>query len=172
MNSSLFRTDALHTLYSDHHGWLLQWLNRRLGNLGDAADLAHDTFIRVMTGQRQPTPEQSRAFLTQVAKGLVVDLHRRRLLEHAYYESLQALPEACVPSHETQMMLLQTLVAIDRALDALPPRVRETFCLSQFDGLKYSEIAARLGISLGAVRKYMFQALQACHAALDEVPAA
>jgi RNA polymerase sigma-70 factor (ECF subfamily) len=53
-------------------------------------------------------------------------------------------------------------------LDSLAPRVRETFLLSQFDGLTYSEIATRLGISVAAVRKYMFRAMEACFAALAD----
>lgn len=35
-------------LYSDHHGWLVGWLRRRLGNPCDAADLDQDTFVRVL----------------------------------------------------------------------------------------------------------------------------
>jgi DNA-directed RNA polymerase specialized sigma24 family protein len=31
-------------LYTDHHGWLYGWLRRKLGNVCDVADLAHDTF--------------------------------------------------------------------------------------------------------------------------------
>lgn len=38
----------IEVLYSDHHGWLQDWLRRRLGNAFDAADLAHDTFLRVL----------------------------------------------------------------------------------------------------------------------------
>jgi RNA polymerase sigma-70 factor (ECF subfamily) len=59
------------------------------------------------------------------------------------------------------------LIGIDTALDGLPARVRETFLLSQFDGLTYSDIAARLEISVGAVRKYMLKAAQACFAVFD-----
>ena len=36
------------TLYSTHHGWLHNWLRAKLGNSFDAADLAQDTFIRVL----------------------------------------------------------------------------------------------------------------------------
>ena len=39
------------TLYSEHHGWLQGWLQRKLGNRCDAADLAHDTFLRLLTRQ-------------------------------------------------------------------------------------------------------------------------
>ncbi|WP_276204144.1 sigma factor, partial [Delftia tsuruhatensis] len=36
------------TLYSDHHGWLLGWLRKRLGNAFDAADLTQDTYVRLL----------------------------------------------------------------------------------------------------------------------------
>lgn len=53
-------------------------------------------------------------------------------------------------------------------LDRLAPAVRETFLLSQFDGLTYRAIAARLGISVATVRKYMLKALLACSEALHD----
>jgi len=149
-------------LYADHHGWLRGWLHKRLGNASDAADLTHDTYVRLLVSERFPTSAQSRAWLTQIARGLVIDLHRRRRLELAWQETLASLPSPETPPLEQQAIILETLVAIDTALDALPARVRETFLLSQFDGLTYREIAARLGISVAAVRKYMLKAASAC----------
>ncbi|MCW5618761.1 MAG: hypothetical protein KIS65_06080 [Nitrosomonas sp.] len=37
----------IHVLYTDHHSWLYSWLRRKLGNACDAADLAHDTLLRL-----------------------------------------------------------------------------------------------------------------------------
>ncbi len=37
------QTHAVHTLYSDHQGWLHTWLWRKIGNRWDAADLVHDS---------------------------------------------------------------------------------------------------------------------------------
>ena len=42
------------TLYSDHHGWLKNWLGRRLGDAMDAEDLTQDTFIRVIRSSQDP----------------------------------------------------------------------------------------------------------------------
>ncbi|MEG1054434.1 MAG: sigma factor, partial [Janthinobacterium sp.] len=44
----------LHALYSSHHGWLQGWLRHKLGNAGEAADLAQDTFISVLTADAAP----------------------------------------------------------------------------------------------------------------------
>lgn len=156
----------LQTLYGENHGWLQDWLRRRLGNAFDAADLAQDTFVRILVSGRVPDTAQSRAHLTQIAKGLVIDLHRRRVLEAAYLKALAVLPENLAPSPEERALALEALLLLDAALGSLPAKVRETFMLSQLDGLTYSEIAARLDISVGAVRKYMLRAALACHVAL------
>ncbi|WP_419690096.1 sigma factor [Burkholderia theae] len=38
----------VHVRYRDHQGWLQSWLRRRLGDAADAADLVHDTFLRLI----------------------------------------------------------------------------------------------------------------------------
>jgi len=156
-------SDLITDLYSQNHGWLLGWLRGKLGNAFDAADVAQDTYVRVMVTGRVPEQvEQSRAYLVRIAKHLVVDLYRRRRLEQAYMDALMLLPPAHMPSLEERTIVLETLCQLDAALDRLPLRVREAFLLSQFDGLTYSAIAEQMGVSVGSVRKYMLQAAQAC----------
>ncbi len=161
-------TVRIHALYSDHHGWLHGWLRRRLGCGHDAADLAHDTFVRVLVSGRTPAPEQSRAHLTQIAKGLVVDLHRRRCLEAAYLDALSHLPASLAPSAEQRALLIEELLRVDAVLAALPAKVREVFLQSQVDGMTYSAIAEAMGISFATVRKCMLRAAQALHQALGD----
>lgn len=160
--------DPLHLMYCGHHGWLVQWLQRKLGNHGDADDLAQDTYMRLATARSMPAPDQARPYLVQIAKRLMIDLYRRRKLEAAYLDALAALPEQFSPSHEETMIVLQTLGALDQALGALPDKVRETFFLSQFDGHTYSEIALRLGIAVATVRKHMLTASKACFLVMQQ----
>jgi len=164
MASALAQTPE--ALYRDHGDWLFRWLRKRLGCEHDAADLTHDTYIRLIVSGRLPDAEASRRFLVRVAQGLAIDLHRRRVLERAYLETLAALPEPQMPSEEHRNVVLETLVEIDRALDGLPERARETFLLARFEGLTQAAIAARLGVSVAAVRKYMLKAAAATLAAV------
>ena len=155
-------------LYQDHASWLFGWLRRRLQvNQDDAADLVQDTYIRLMDGGRHPPPGEGRAFLTQIARGLVIDLHRRRRLEMAYLDALAVSSQAEMPSAEHQTLVLDILTRIDETLDGLPDKISRTFLLSRFEGLTYHQIAERMGVSHGAVRKYMLKATQACLLALD-----
>lgn len=150
-------------LYTEHHSWLRAWLVRRLGNEFDAADLAHDTYVRVL---RRSEPSVSirepRAYLTTIANGLVVSHFRRQSLEIAYLEALAVLPEPLAMSAEQQTIILQTLHEVDNMLNALKPRVRQAFLLAQVDGLKQQEIACALNVTVPTVKKYMQQAWLAC----------
>lgn len=153
----------IEALYINHHPWLLSWLRRRLGNAGDAADLAHDTFVRLMTSSRDAAAmEEPRAFLTHVAKGLVIDLWRRRELERAYLEVLAQLPPAHAPSAETQMLVIEALLQIDRLLAALAPATREVFLLAQLDGLTLQQISERMAMPVITVRRHVHKALVSC----------
>lgn len=155
------------TMYCDHHGWLQRWLGFKLGNASDAADLAHDTFLRLLGRSDLHTVREPRALLTTVAKGLLVNRYQRQALERAYLEALAALPEPLAICPAQRLLILETLHEIDAMLDALPARVRQAFLLAQLDGLAYADIAARLGVSLITVKRYMKQAFLQCLLTMD-----
>lgn len=151
-------------LYTAHHGWLQGWLRRKMGGSPDVADIAQDTFMRVLARQQLPALDEPRSYLSTIARGLVIDHWRRRELEQAWLETLAAWPEPAVPSPETRLLFLEALVEIDRMLDVLKPAVRSAFLLAQLDGLTCAEIAQRLGVSLATAERYVAKALRTCYA--------
>ncbi|MCS8149512.1 sigma-70 family RNA polymerase sigma factor [Pseudomonas aeruginosa] len=162
-SADLAHAAALHTLYSDHHHWLTGWLRRRLGCPQNAADLAQDTFVKVLVSRQAARIDEPRAFLTTIARRVLCNHYRRQDVERAYLEALASLPEREVPSEETRAIVLETLVELDRLLDGLPPLAKETFLLAQLDGLGYAEIATQMGISLSSAKRYMLKAAQRCY---------
>ena len=154
------------TLYGEHHSWLLQMLRRKLGNLENAADLAQDTFARILSADETGPLREPRAYLTTVAGRIAAQYFRRLALERAYLEAIAHLPEATSPSPEARLLVLEALAAVSRVLDGLKPRTREVFLLSQLDGLPYAEIAQRLGLSIHVVQKDMVKAYAHCYDAV------
>lgn len=150
-------------LYRAHNGWLQRWLRRRLGDQENAADIAQDTFVRLLISGRLPSLGDGRSHLVQIARHLVIDQWRRRRVEQVYLESIAGLPEPESPSPETRALVIETLLQIDAMLAAMPARVREAFLLSQFEGLSYADIAERLQVSVSSVQKYMLKAIAACY---------
>lgn len=160
------RPQTVATLYAEHHGWLQTWLSRKLGDSFDAADLAQDTFLRVLRRGLNGAIQSPRAYLTVIAGGLVNDHWRRRALEKAWLEVLASQPERVEPSLEERALILETLEQIARLLDGLAAPVREVFLLSQLDGLTYPQIAAQVGMSVNRVQKAMTLAVTHCYKAL------
>ena len=159
-------SNPVEVLYNDHHHWLTGWLRRKLGCPQNAADLAQDTFMRLLTARETPAPGEPRAFLTVVAKRVLFNHYRRQDLERAYLQALADLPEQVAPSEEERAIILQTLMELDQLLDGLPSPVKRAFLLAQVDGLGYAEIGAQLGISIATVKRHLSKAALRCYFAL------
>ena len=121
-------------LYQSHHAWLSGWLRSRVGCHEHAADLAQDTFVRLLRA-RQASP-----------------LKEPRLL-----------PEAEVPSEEHRLVILDTLERLDRALHTLKPRTRQAFLLAQIDGLSITQIALQLDVARVTIERDLAKALGVCY---------
>ncbi|SLM61799.1 MULTISPECIES: sigma-70 family RNA polymerase sigma factor [Dickeya] len=150
-------------LYQQHHGWLQGLLRHRLGNLCDAADLAHDIFVQLLTRPRDfDSHAGARAYLSVMAQGMCIDLWRRRTLEQAWLASLSASDVQVSVSAEQHTIILETLYQVDAMLRQLPEKVRTAFILSQIEGQTYAQIAITLSVSERMVKKYMAQAMLHC----------
>ncbi|MCY1407227.1 putative RNA polymerase sigma factor FecI [compost metagenome] len=162
----------VHFYYRDHHGLVRNWLYKMLGNASDAADLAHDVFLRLLVRKREfESDSHVRAYLLAVSRNACIDFRRRRQVEQAWLDVLANRPEAYAPSEEQRAMILEALEQVHAMLESLPEKVAEAFLLSQVQGLGYREIAQRMGLSERTIGKYMAQAMYQClllEAELDE----
>ncbi|ACO78456.1 RNA polymerase sigma factor, ECF subfamily [Azotobacter vinelandii CA] len=165
--SPALRLQVLHRLFGEHHGWLFGRLRARLGCAHDAADIASETFTQVVALDDPGAIREPRALLTTIAKRLIYASWRRRDLERAYLEVLAQQPEAVQPSPEETVLALEALAAIDQLLDGLSPKARAAFLYSQLEGLNYTEIASRLGVSVTRVHQYVVKGLTTCYLALE-----
>lgn len=155
-------TAAVQHIYEQHHSWLHGWLKGKLHNACDAADVAHDTFVRILGGRHAGQILEPRDYLATIARGLVIDRYRRAAIEQAYKQSLAERPEATAISEEDKAIIIETLMAVDKALADLGRRTRHIFMLSQVEGLTYQQIAEQLKVSLTTVKKHMIRALTEC----------
>ncbi|MFV9656429.1 sigma-70 family RNA polymerase sigma factor [Pseudomonas sp. NY15366] len=161
---------AIHELYSDHHGWLFAWLRRKLGCSHNAADLAQDTFARILSSREMlGTIREPRAFLTTTARRLVIDQSRRKQIEEAYLRELKLTAES-LSGYQSPEQILTTLEALEQiafVLEELSAKQRQAFLLYFLDGQRQVDIAVQMGISERMVRKHLLQALLQCSNALE-----
>lgn len=152
----------LAVLYRQENGWLQSWLRRRLKCSQSAADLAQDTFMRLLQKPEPMEIHAPRHFLAKVAQSVLSNHYRRQSLERAYLEALAAMPERVAPCLEIQAILLETLIELDALLEQLEYPVRAAFLWSQLEGLSHGEIAERLDVSITTVKRYIIKAGALC----------
>lgn len=130
-----------------------------------ALDILHDALVRFALAKNPDKLQQPHAFLQAIVSNQLVDEFRyhRRLVQlesaedlHDHTELSPLLDQAFyTPSAEHLADIKQRLHAIQILIDSLPTRCREVFWLYRVEGLKQSQIAEHLNISLKMVERHV-----------------
>jgi RNA polymerase sigma factor (sigma-70 family) len=159
-------TISVEALYASHSIWLRDWLRRRIRCSDRAADLAQDTFCRLIEGGPSSAPRDPRSYLATIARRLLIDDVRRAKVERTFLDAHAAIMAGvAAPCPERIASAIDELAAVTRALEALSARPRRAYLLSRMEGLSHAEIAAALGVSKSMVKHYVAQAYAHCYAA-------
>ncbi|AOM40946.1 sigma-70 family RNA polymerase sigma factor [Xenorhabdus hominickii] len=161
--STFGHSEITQKLYSNHHHWLCNWIRQNSAFPNYAEDLTHDIFIKLMQSSDIESIRQPRAFLITIARRTLANYWRRKKIEDSYLDYVSAIPQISSNSSEYRLVLLEQLERIDKTLDELPVKVRQTFLLTQIQGKRYKEIAKDLDISTSSVKNYLHQAHRKCH---------
>lgn len=143
---------------------LRRFLTKRLKCPEAAADLTQETYLRLQQSVTNSPIDNARALAFHIAMNLAVDYQRKAAVRHRYLvdEEIDTVSEIIPSCPEQTMIARQRLEIIKSALDELPPDCRTAFLLHGVEGLKYSEIAERLGISISMVGKHLARAMTHC----------
>jgi len=149
----------------------------------EARDLAQETFLRTYRSAKDLRNEASFAtYLFAITRSLALNEFRRRGAakrrgrEVPLDESLPEWPSLTVGAqeHQTTGGPLDQAISEERqrylreALSELPPSLRHTLLLS-LSGLKYSEIAVMMHVSVDSVKAYLHQARRRLQEKLADV---
>jgi RNA polymerase sigma-70 factor (ECF subfamily) len=143
---------------------------RMTGNHADAEDVSQEVFVRIF--RSIATFDHGAKFSSWVyritANAAIDHLRRRRLAPSAFKEvriddPAQAAARAEVvsgrnPAREAESRLLGA--KIENALRSVSERERAAFILRHYHDLDLKEIAETMGISMGAVKSYLFRAVR------------
>lgn len=144
-------------LFRNYFTPLMAFSRRILGDEEDAREVVHQVFINLWEKRSEldlSTSLKSYLFTSVNNRSLNVIRDRRKF-------SSEEVPERAGEwDVSTQLEAMELEEKIRAAIDTLPERCREIFELNRFEGLKYSEIATQLDISVKTVENQMTKALK------------
>lgn len=140
---------------------LTRYFLRRGLNEALAEDLAHDTFLKLFALARTDHVENMEAYLFQIASSVLndhlrqVEVRRRNagIVEGEWGEKAETrTPDRVLEGK-------QAIARFEAALAGLKPKTRDIFLMNRMEGLSYTQIAVRLGVTPSAVEKHMSSAI-------------
>lgn len=160
--------DALDALVRDRGAALVRYAALLTGDPREAEDLTQEalvrTFARARGSLREPAAVEG--YVRRAILNAYLDGHRRRRL-WAGVRHLVARAESA-PGHEGAS---DDRTDVEVALGRLAPRLRAAVVLRFYDDLTVPEIARRLGVSDGAVKRYLHDGVAALEQLLGPVRA-
>lgn len=147
---------AFRALAGRHAAWALGLAGRLLGNPADAEDVVQEAMLRVWTNAPRWRPEAGfKTWFYRVVVNLALDWRRRKPMR-----PLSAAGEPVDPKPDPQAALAQrqTTDLVAAAIAELPERQRAALVLAYHEGVSNAEVAALLGVSVGAVEGLLVRA--------------
>jgi RNA polymerase sigma factor (sigma-70 family) len=147
-------------LYERYHGPLYRYCYSLVRNEADAQDALQSTFTRALVALREGRRNAPlRPWLYRIAHNESISLLRaRRPVAPETDQELFAVPGASAEERAAERARLQLLLA---DLGELAERSRAALVMRELSGLSHEEIAAALGISVGAAKQAIFEARSA-----------
>jgi len=143
-------------------GALTRYLRRVWRDADEVADLRQEVYVRVYEATRGRPPPSPQAFVFTVARNLLTDRYRQSRVVTidlmADLETLNVLSEEA-PADRV-LSGRQELARLERAMEKLPPRCRETLLLRKVQGLSQREAAERMGVTENTIEKQIVKAMR------------
>ena len=149
-------------LVERHHRAVVQFIYRFLGDVDrdSAEDLAQDVFLKAWKAARGYRPRAKvSTWLLQIARNTSLNYRRSHRLRRTFplHES-DARSQATADPVADEAGVNERTRRIRAAIAGLPDKQRAAVILRHYQDLRYSDIAAVLGISVSAVESLLFRA--------------
>jgi RNA polymerase sigma-70 factor (ECF subfamily) len=139
---------------------MLLSLTRVAGDPAAAEDCLQTAHVRLAEFRRSRTVVNEKGFLVHTARNIAIDEARRARTRAEAPGGIDAVMELRDdrPLQDEVLLARERLARVREALASLPERTRDIFLMHRLAGLKYREIAERVGVSVSAVEKHIAKA--------------
>ena len=152
------------TIYLTYYAQLVRFATTFVVYEEDAENIIQDLFLGLWERKESLNSiENMNAYMYKLTKNKCLD-HLKHIVvkerfianEQSFYEQEISLKLQSLESFDVELASEEKVEKIvSNAVDSLPPKCREIFILSRYEGLKYKEIAEKLNISANTVETQM-----------------
>ncbi len=156
-------------LFKSNYSMLCAYANGFLKDPFASEDVVQEVMFRIWTGRKTLVIDTSvRSYLFRSVRNGCMNVLKHRNVRDEYKSFRENQDVENQYSHEDELIVSELEVKIRKAIDNLPLERRKVFILSRYDGLTYSQIAAKLGISVKTVENQMGKALKTLREELSD----
>ncbi len=167
---------AFEELYSRYRSQLWTYIFGMVRDHARAEDIAQDVFVSALRRMRATgRPIAFRPWIYEIARNACIDEYRRTRRAREVPLEVDGGPDPLPTSAsngsapEVAMERKQSLTDLRGAFGVLPENHRQIIVLREFEGLSYSEIGDRLGLTRPMVESTLFRARRKLSEEYDEL---
>ena len=130
-------------------------------NVEDARDLTQETMLKAITYRTYYAPQTNfKAWVFTIMRNIFINQYRRKVNSGTIFDNSEDL-HLLVNNSDSSYSTSNSIVAseLNKKIGNLEYEYKEPFMM-HFNGFKYKEIAAKLGIPIGTVKSRIFIARQ------------
>lgn len=154
-------TIAFDALFEKYSRRIFNFSMSILKSSEEAENITQDVFLNLWVNREKIERESSvKYYIFTIAYNSAISIIRRKLKDAHFLDYLKSLQDLNQEPVNLQVEYNDLVERLNEIINNLPVRQREVYLLHKVEGLKYSEIAERLNISVNTVENHMSRALK------------
>ncbi|HRS41178.1 MAG TPA: RNA polymerase sigma-70 factor [Dysgonamonadaceae bacterium] len=152
--------EALEELFFEFFPTLCVYASNIVGDNETARDIVQEVFFNIWKNRKKIELESSfRNFIVTAVRNQCTDILRKRTVIDRFATRSPSTMEPSEQSPEEIYTINELEQIIGKAIQKLPPNIREAFEMNRFKGMTYNEIAQHMSLSPKTIEAYISKAL-------------
>jgi RNA polymerase sigma-70 factor (ECF subfamily) len=145
------------SIFDQYYESIRSFAYYKTGDVDLADDIVQEVFLKLWTNRQGVKEDTVKSLLYTIASNTIKNHFKHQKVVYSF----QSQNQSNETSEEADSALRQEELnrKLQDALAEIPEKSREVFLMNRIEGLTYSDIADRLGLSVKAIEKRMSDAL-------------
>ncbi len=148
--------NAFKTLFDRYYKKLLDYAFTFTGDLQEAEDIVQQTFITLWSHRKKIDSKKSiKSYLYRITHNNYIDTYRKQKHKESFFDEIKERALRDRINDDDDEIIAQRILKLKDVIETLPDKCKEILQMNKFQGLKYTEIADLLDISVKTVESHM-----------------